>query len=541
MWILQQLNRLQKFFKTNPAITVVVGVGMIFLIATSIASVGIRAVPNSPDEMAARATISAWQERNSLSVPIVSVPALEYEFAPRSMSIVDGQYVPAIFYGLPVIYGSIAKVFGFASIWVLTPLAVFVAGLAFFGLVRLAWGERIAMISGMLYFLHPVLWYYSTRGLYPNALFASLVLIGLYVLFKRPWGSATIMRSVVNDVVAYACIVAALLVRTAEAPWVAALLVLSWLLVKGWQRGVLTITWLVLIAVSLFTAITLAPQFIQTFWSGGYVLGEFSMSQLLFPFGIHPRVILDVFWRYGITLLGFISVVSLLGLLAALVQLVRKKAWFSSATGKYTLLGIFTLWYPVVVYGSWVIQDNPTPWFTTVGSSYLRYGIPLLIFLLPFAAYGLAKLFDHLRTKDPRYAGGVWIAFFVLWIIQSGAIFYGGSDGYRQLSDNIAYAASVKQEMVELVGPGTPIIVDRWDKVFWPDLTVARGLFDPSMAAAIKQIVVDHRDAFGEHGIPIFYFGRSLSEEQYDVLTDDYNLDLVEFASFDDHILYAFP
>lgn len=505
----------------DPVQAMVLALAILFLMATAGMSYALGPLVNSPDEMANLAFARQFSENSSLRIQASEI-GRAFDLAPRSVSFSADAYVPASFYGLPVVYGSVMAVFGEKIIWFLTPLIVALAGLAFFGLIRHVWGERIALVSGLLYFLHPVLWYYTVRGLFNNALFMSLLLIGLYLLVVRP------MRwKVLADVLSYVAIMLALFVRTSEALWVGALLLLLWLFTKSWRNRALTLTWLVCVGVTITAAYVLG---VTDLWRGGYVtqgIGS-TLSSLVFPFGFNPHTASRAAWNYGFLLLAFVVLTYKLGFLAYAYQTIRTKKVFSSPSSIYAVLILLLAWYPLLMYGSWLVKDNPTPWLVTIGNSYLRYWLPLFVFALPFSAYLLVFLFEKYTAVSRRYAAGIWVGFFVFWLVQSVYVFYAGADGYGQLSRQQKAAEVVQQQVLTIVQPDDVLITDKWDKVFWPSRTVGRGIHQPWMQQKVRAMVAKTQ---------VYYFGlRFTSDEAAAIAKNDVRA--TEQKTFGDHVLY---
>jgi len=103
---------------------------------------------------------------------------------PRSVNAVGGKIVPGSFLGMIIIYGFLAKIFG---LWVVPYLTPFfsVLGIVFFYLLikEIFQKKTIALLAAMLLSFIPPWLYYSSRGMYHNILFMSLLIMGIYELF----------------------------------------------------------------------------------------------------------------------------------------------------------------------------------------------------------------------------------------------------------------------------------------------------------------------------------------------------------------------
>ncbi len=532
---------LQVKLRKSPALAIVVLTGLMFLVGTGLFAGELSPVMNSPDENVNLVFSRQFAEDYSLSLGVSEVDTtsefvVEYGLAPRSVSFSGVKYVPATFWGLPIFYGGIISVLGDGLVWYLTPLLIFLAGLAFYSLVKKCWGERVAMVSGVLFYLHPIVWLYSVRGLFNNELFLALLMFALWFTFVRPlkFKSSKFKKfqwlKIINDVLGFVFVGAALFVRAAEALWVIPGFILVWLLIKGWKYWVSTLTWIVL---GLVPVVLMFGKGVVVF-AAGYVINFNSFVQALFPFGLHFRQIATTVWQYLFSLSGFIFVICFLGGLYILFRLIKIKKLFGSKQGVY-LLSLVVLLYPILLYGSWVIHDNPTVGMVTVGNSYMRYWLPVLVFIIPLGAQFLVSMFKYFLKVDKKYSAIIWTGFFVLWIVQSLYLFYLSPDAYYEVRQQNIFAKNVKAQVLAQVSEDSVLITDRWDKVFWPDRIVGRDLFSEKTFGALKQFV-SSQDSDKSNGF--YYFGLKFRDEEF-VRLDEKNILANQVQEFENnHVLY---
>ncbi|MFH1029782.1 MAG: hypothetical protein V1770_00805 [bacterium] len=201
----------------------------------------------SPDENANYYFTKLFAEKNTL----MSYEGLNEGIAPivhpRSINVnIENYLVPGSFLGMLLIYGFLARIFGSNIIIYLTPFFACCGALFFYGIIKRIFSWQAAFISSCLMLAHPAFWYYSTRSMFHNVLFMSLVIIGTFFLMsatkttsrsiafvQRNPGSnpKTLAQSarLVSLILAGLFIGLALIVRTAEAPWVLGMLFLIWL------------------------------------------------------------------------------------------------------------------------------------------------------------------------------------------------------------------------------------------------------------------------------------------------------------------------
>ncbi len=111
------------------------------------------------------------------------------------------------------------------------------------------------------------------------------------------------------------------------------------------------------------------------------------IKKTILPFGFHPRNILFVIKNYIVKL---IPIYFILLLLCSTLFLFTKK---DKAQKIYFYLWIIISIYLVCYYGSWIFNDNPTG-NHTIGSSYIRYFLPIFIFGIPIISLMLEKIYN---------------------------------------------------------------------------------------------------------------------------------------------------
>lgn len=349
---------------------------------------------------------------------------------PRGFGQRPNAILPGSFLGLPLLYGSLGRILGPGILPVLTPLLSAFALFAFFFLVRNIFGNGTAMIAVLLLAIHPAFWYYSSRGFYHNALFFDFLIIGLWAVFRLlfPPDVPTRTRGLIFERartrrwknsglygLAGFSIGAALAVRSSEILWIVGVLCI--LVVTRWRRidfrfglwvGIVGFA-LALAPVLLMNAKVFGQPLAFAYAQGavstssiqefGVSLWE-KISKLLFPFGFSGGNIIRNTWTYGIALFWWLSIPSILGFLLIAKNLVHLR--LSREEMKRVVYGscyVFIVFWLVFFYGPWNIQDNLDPNKVTIGTSYVRYWLPMYGLGLPFAAYVLLRLSRHLFTK----------------------------------------------------------------------------------------------------------------------------------------------
>jgi hypothetical protein len=479
-------------------------------------------IPTSPDEASNLFFSRLYQDVSYLyhfdSWNLVADGAVH----PRSMVVADNFLVPGGFIGLPLIYGLIAKLTGPGAIPFFSPLVALLGVIGFGLLSSRLLGRRAGWTAAALLALHPVWWYETARTMQTSALFFTLAIWGAWFLVAAPIakmrGKHGIVSSLADGVVGGVLLALALAVRMSEAYWfvVAALAAVVLVRPLPWRR---------LIAAAVAGALTLAPFLVQNYSlygsivATGYgavgqagVTGEklqgFGMrllgplQPLLFPLGFAPRTALKHFWTYGLVFLPWWTVVVAAASAYALAAGRRARALLHPLTAAALAAAVWLVFF----YGSWTVYDSPDPKAVSIGSSYLRYWLPVFIASTWPVAWAAAKLWDRGRWRGPLVALAVVLAGF-----SAATVFGASGEGLLALRATNQRYAAVKAELLAATEEDSIIVVDRADKFLYPDRSVIVPLRSETTMAALKKL---------KNRAYLYYFGVTFPAKDFNWLND---------------------
>ena len=367
--------------------------------------------------------------------------------APRSIMVQKDGLAPGSFLGMPLFYGIVGWFLGKWIILFLTPLFSVIAVFVFYKLINLIFDRRTALISAALMAVHPAFWYYTARGMFHNALFLDLLIIGFYFLTKTLTQKVTSYRlQVASYFLAGLFIGGAVAVRTSEVIWIAVLLLAVVIIFRkliDWRIGI----WIALIGMiismipilyqnnklygnALTFSYTVGPEKAEVastqagsgkaseLVSGSVNIIEKTFNNIagltekaIFPFGIHWDNILANSWNYGVWLVWPFALLALFGCVLffrnGIINFIYSSVRRSSdkrVMSVYFIGYLFLSIYLLIYYGSWNINDNILGQdLVSLEQAYARYWLPLYVFGLPFAALflqgiinkGFAAASDH--------------------------------------------------------------------------------------------------------------------------------------------------
>ncbi len=454
----------------------------------------------SPDENANAFFSKHFSQTGSLSVPDPLTEQFDDALFPRSLVAKEGRLLPQSFVGLPVLYGAIAFVFGSNSLLVITPLLAIFAALALRAITRSWFSPAVSNLSAIFFLFHPAVWYYSARGLMHNVLFICLLIFGVFLFVCRPISKREWCHASVDVVASGALIGLSLFVRASEAFWVGALLFLffvstikrAWKEIAGLCLGLL----MGVLPFFLFNTATYGHP-LRT----GYAVFETSnvaeAAPRLFPFGIDPLSAAQHVADYGLLLFWWLSILALVGF--AIVA--SRRRWYA------TIFCLVAIWLGIW-YGSWTLFDNPDISQVTMANSYIRYWLPVFILSIPLIAEGTIWIAERARSTLARKCSLIALIILVIGL-NIRLVFFEGQDALLRMGNLLSESREIKKDVLMRTPPEAVIVVDRADKLFFPQRHVRYPLRSEETYTLIPRLA---------KAVPLYYFGITLPEKDVEYL-----------------------
>jgi len=197
-------------------------------------------------------------------------------------------------------------------------------------------------------------------------------------------------------------------------------------------------------------------------------------------------------------LFPWLAAASLVGALV-LVGEKRQRGW--------VLMTVIVSAILIVIYGGWNFTDNPDPTIVTIGTSYVRYWLPIFVLTTPLIAESLIWLANRTRavTARPIILAGLVVSMIGLSI---HPVFF-APDGLAITRANLMDFAQTQQQVVNATEPSSVIVVDRDDKFLWPDRQVIQPLRSDFTYASLPIIA---------KSAPLYYFGITFPQTDLDYL-----------------------
>ena len=445
---------------------------------------------------------------------------------PRSIISVGAYLVPGSFYGNMWVTG-VAYIFtGHYALSLVTAFATALAGYATYALVKRFMDERRALIACVLFLAHPTVWYFSSRGMFPNVLFFDLIILGIAAWACRPWRSLARGRgtarfeTAIDDLLGAFAFSLAFTVRPVEFVWLAPLaIVVAWRSRKLLSRKRVLmpcVVFALFLSALLVTNRSLYGSALRFGYTAGSSEPGVSIPALntgsrlpafisaprpfILPFGFHPKTAVINVWHYVIVFVPWLFVLALIGLFTYRDAVWRKRlgaalGWVTLATGLY--------------YGSGVFTDSIGT-ALTVGSSYLRYFLPITILMVPFAAHGVDRLAAPARSYSIKLVTGITVGLLAAVVgLNAWTVLARNPESLIPMRNTLRGYEKIKQTVLSLTDPTDVIVVERSDKVFFPERHVIENLRDSTTLDAIPKLL---------HLGSVYYYGITIAADELPVL-----------------------
>ncbi|PIS05544.1 MAG: hypothetical protein COT81_00835 [Candidatus Buchananbacteria bacterium CG10_big_fil_rev_8_21_14_0_10_42_9] len=464
---------------------------------------GGRVIFNSPDETANFVFANQFAKFGELQL----APKAEYhvpEIHPRSVTVISGNYVPTSFIGMPVLFGGIAKLAGIKSIIFLTPILSAITLVFFYLLLRKIFSEPIAIVSTIMLAALPPYVYYTARSMFHNVLFLDLLIISLYFLV-----SYIKELKLISLFFGVLLLAASIVIRPSEVLWVLPLFLALLFVFKSRVRVNLAIFLFAVLGFLVYmpvfyyqTSLYEIPvatgypgdpiaEAVEASHDGGITATALAfINQSIFPFGIHPKRAALTFYHYFVDFFWWLAIPVILGSW----WFVRKQE--NAAPRVYFHAWIWPSLFLILFYGSWIIKDTVSPSLYTIGTSYVRYLLPVYVFSIPIAAFVLIKASQVIPYR--RIGTTLVISFIMIYLTFSTIVtFTGGNESLISVDDAVGAFYTKAKLTRSVVEPSAVIVAEKTDKIFWPEYDVMSSIFDDATRSSLRDIATKR---------PVYYY-----------------------------------
>ena len=196
----------------------------------------------------------------------------------------------------------------------------------------------------------------------------------------------------------------------------------------------------------------------------------------------------------------------------------------------YLLICVPVSFFIFSYYGSWIFSDNQTS-TVSIGTSYIRYWLPIYIFVLPLIALFFKNIVNLFSGRKRQAV----ILFLIItcFLFSLKIVLFDSSDGLIKIYRDIKKSEVIFYEVNKLIEQDAIIIVDRADKIFFPEFKVAYPLRDDKTYRLIPRF---------SKIAPLYYYGITLPEKDMDYLNREKlgknNMKIVLIENFCQESLY---
>ncbi|HLD81848.1 MAG TPA: hypothetical protein VJA22_01415, partial [Patescibacteria group bacterium] len=155
---------------------------------------------------------------------------------------------------------------------------------------------------------------------------------------------------------------------------------------------------------------------------------------------------------------------------------------------------------------------------------------------LPISAYGIRAFSKIFRKEAFRYLL-MGVVLLVMLFFSARIVIYSGNESIRSVNATVDGYYLTRDKVTRHIEANAILMVDRSDKIFWPDTPVISYLGNDSVFPEVKLLI--------EHGYPVYYYLHTkISPELESSLSREilpkYGLSLEQHTSFPEgDFLYA--
>jgi len=474
-----------------------------------------QAIYNWPDAMANAFFIDkfadAWkfQQYEPLNATISDI------VHPRSLNIINHNFVPAGFLGFLILYGLLAKIIGHNLILYLTPLTACVGVVIFYLFVKELINKRAALISSALLALFAPYIFFANQTMLATIPFLVLALSGFLLIIR--YGGKPLQR---NSMLALAgsglLISGAMCMRYQESIWLIMCLLIIWFV----QFKKIEIKKILVFFAGLIIPIIVILIYNKLTYDAFFTVGYLRMNnieadiaqrlpaeinvnapnnfisylKLIFlPFGFSLRNIYHNVLRYiWLPYSPYIVLCAIGGLIwsTKFTKIVLKQKIFA-------LCVAVSSGFLIIYYGSWIFVDPMVLQNNVISSSYTRYWLPIFVMIIPLLGY----LFDAMLSKAIKRICTRTLLVYITMIL---LVFISITRAFTAPNDGLVAEANATQTYYEraiavrkLIEPNALVVVEREDKLFFPTYKTITFEHDYSIFSEINRITNE---------IPVYYF-----------------------------------
>lgn len=470
---------------------------------------------NQPDEAANYLFIhDAWKTASfGVYEPLSNVAMSQVH--PRSVTVVASELVPIGFPGFVSMMYLVTLPFfllfgeGVATVLLVLVVPLLAASTPYllYRVLVHAMDERIARLSGLLLFILPPWWYYASRSLQTPILFVWLILVSLFLLFI----SSSVRYQKTVTALSGILLALAIFIRPSEVLWigvVAAVLLyrvrkyIDWSVFIYWVFGIIGVGILFFVNQYLWYGHIFSTGYAmpQDSGVGGTIFqspqGRFWFQGFFFPFGFHPLIIVQTVYQYSVQLFSVWAIAVVFGVIA-----VYKKWVVGEIHHMYQKITLGVSLFLLCSYGSWKFVDNVLG-VASIGSSQVRYFLPVYVLLLPFVVLGIQYLYTFFSYKKVVLLFALCSLF-----LASGAVVFGPPEGLLSLQKTLTGYVDWREQVLKRT-PAQSVIATRYaDKYLVPFRKVIPGFQEEYEIDAVKSLLLGN--------VPVFWFDVILSDEEY--------------------------
>ena len=461
----------------------------------------------SPDERANNFFAQTVAQRGQLHV---SEPYNGIAFDrvhPRAVESHGGILSHSVFWGMSLVYGTLARAFGIEMIALLTPLLMVLLSGATVLVARKHVSRETAWLLGALLLLIPGVLYFSFRAWHNNIAFTVLIAGALLGIVQLATQSFSKFSRDVLMVISAGLFGLGILMRPIEFLWMAPLLVYGYVYYKEMR---LSITWFLSSGMAMVVFYIITTWFLQHPSIDVHQVSNVLPIGNTLPYNEHSISLISNIFSYFGKLQWVHALLGFSGLGIVLYYRYVRKITHEVITNYIRLctVCVYSIGVQWLAYGIFMFNDTGLS-VVTISNSYVRYWLLGSVLLLPLTAITL----ETLKDKYERFFLAIFSVILVVTAYTSVTTVYRGADGVNAMIERHARYDASAVRVLEHIPVDAVVVTRTLDKVIFPARAVMSERWDSATTReSITQLqkanirvfalyeVNDQVDAFQKNG-----------------------------------------
>lgn len=391
---------------------------------------------------------------------------------PRAVESHGGILSHSVFWGMSLVYGTLARVLGIEMVALVTPVLMLMLSVAVVVVARKHVSTETAWLLGAFLLLIPGVLYFSFRAWHNNVAFTALMAGVLLLLVQLATQSFSKFSRTVLILISAGLFGLGILIRPIEFVWMVPLLVYGYVYYKEMRVPLVSL---------LGAGAAMSGYYLLTTWFlqhpsiDVHLVSNVLPSANNLPFNEQGSALISHIFSYFGKLQWVHALLGFSGLGIVLYYRYVRKVTHEVITNYVRLctVCVYGMGAQWLAYGIFMFNDTGLS-AVTISNSYVRYWLLGSVLLLPLIAIAL----ETIKDKYERFSLAIFSVLFVVTAYTSITTVYQGADGVSAMIERHARYDASAMVVLEKIPVDAVVVTRTLDKVIFPARKVMSERWD---------------------------------------------------------------